>query len=628
MSEQFHNEPVDGFWKMSWQPVSSRPTELELLSDLHKNGWLPGLVRPYDFRPSTPDETQGNSPAGQTEDDAALDQAQAATVPDTMQIDTVREEPQTDTASVQTQVEATKETRATDAALVQRIERAIHHPANLGDVGRVKEVLHLGSVGQPLSQCETTGHLIKVLYDLVETHAHMCERKVLHRDVSWFNVMCKARHLIKKHPLTGEDTVLARPCIDGILGHPDPEPHVLLADLDHSIKLRSGTMPQLAEKTGTPMFIAMEMSKPEGMRFADQPLDRVRYSLAQAENYTEHFARAFPNGPGSFMANFDLVVAAEKARIAKKPNVYGAPPPPKTRHDWRHDAESIYWVFLWAFARARPLGSSPDDDFTDDLNSFCLAMFSHSIGGKTGEAQRGNYLTKLNACNSLFHPGLKELESLFNRIAMYLSIPWYLYCGDEAPTPLVERDHAHVAIRRIVLDFVLDPENANALVIALDTEVPRYTSALEGFTRETVMTTTKRALTSATGGSKRTGAGSHESTSSLKRKAAVVVQPPRKRKSSQLATEGDDVVDGNEKDETDGEEAATSNPPTGADAPPEDECTPEDESTDDCVMQYVAKEHQFATTPDALRLMFWKDRALWFSAGINPSKGPKTSSAA
>ena len=44
---------------MSSQAVSARASETELLSYLHKDGWLPGLVRPYEFDPTVLKKAQG-----------------------------------------------------------------------------------------------------------------------------------------------------------------------------------------------------------------------------------------------------------------------------------------------------------------------------------------------------------------------------------------------------------------------------------------------------------------------------------------------------------------------------------------------------------------------------------------
>ncbi|EJD52351.1 hypothetical protein AURDEDRAFT_180970 [Auricularia subglabra TFB-10046 SS5] len=553
MSGQVHHQPADEFRKMSWQTVSSPPTELKFLSDLHKDGWLLGLVRPSN---STPAQTQGDSPAGQTKDDMAADQTQADTIPDRMQVDAVQETVPTDAAPGATMPE---QTQAAHVASEERAEGTSYHCADLDEVGLVKEVLHLSSVGQPLGQCGTTGHLIKALYNFIEAHDHIYELDVLHRNIS---------------------------CGHAVY-------FVLLADWDHSIKVPEE--PQLSGTAGTSMFIAIEMSAPRPIRFKDHHVLRMKTFLAQVEtNHAVEFARAFPNGDGDFMGNFQRIMDAEGERMEASRN-FSSPPSLKTRHARRHDVESIYWVFTWAFARARPIDSSPGDDIIDELGAFCKAMLSHAIGGPLGEAERKKFLLPPGACDDLFHPDLRPLETLFNSIAAYLSIPWYRYCGETAIQPVMPENHAHIAVRRIILGFALDPENADALRIDLDTEVPRHSSALEDWNSGARMTTTKYTLPDALGnGSKRTRVGPGAQGSS--RKAVAAAQPAsyRKRKSSQMATERDDVnCDNDDECDTNAEDGAVGQPLTDADAPPKDECT------DGPAMQYVA-EHEFAITTNAL----------------------------
>ncbi|EJD41308.1 hypothetical protein AURDEDRAFT_186651 [Auricularia subglabra TFB-10046 SS5] len=410
--------------------------DLELLSELHQRGRVPGLVRPSELKPIEPDRTAE-------------------------------------------EMEAAAQTKLTAPE-----HRTIYHPSmNFDDdaksgLGRVKEeVLHLGSIGQPLSQCKTTGDLLRVMYDLIKVHDHVVELRILHRDLSWFNVMCNPKHLIKEHPLLKTDTSLSRPCINQILGEPDAEPCVLLADFDHAIKLDGSEAPQPDEKTGTPMFISVEVSTPKSMKYRPVGLAWIKTALLQAENDATAFNLAFPKGDGDFMRNFERVMQLEDERMAK--SNYTARPHP-TRHGSRHDAESNYWIFLWAFARARPLLAALDTN-KKDLNKFCNDMFSHGIGRDTGEAGRAPWLLHGEQIQDLFHPSLQVFEPLFIQMSNYLAIPWYLYCGGTDPDgnrmlEIMKPNHVHVAFRRIVLAFFLDPRHADALETALDAQAPRSTS--------------------------------------------------------------------------------------------------------------------------------------------------------
>ncbi|EJD52341.1 hypothetical protein AURDEDRAFT_111088 [Auricularia subglabra TFB-10046 SS5] len=116
---------------------------------------------------------------------------------------------------------------------------------------------------------------------------------------------------------------------------------------------------------------------------------------------------------------------------------------------------------------------------------------------------------------------------------------------------------------------------------------------------------------------------SHGSTSSLKRRAGSDALRPGKRKPSELATMGDDVDAEDEGDD------GSDDLPTEGDAPTDDcaqNAGPTGKSADEPPPEYVASQHEDSTSAAAARLMFWKDRSLWFGSGINPNPKPKTES--
>lgn len=106
----FLEKPPIGFLKISWQDSDGRFREGELLSQAHKDGWVPGLVRHRSYE---------------------RDEVRHAVI---QHVDVDR-----------------------------RPEAPDWHPMR-----RVKEVLHLASIGQPLSQCESLEHFLKVIYDGLE----------------------------------------------------------------------------------------------------------------------------------------------------------------------------------------------------------------------------------------------------------------------------------------------------------------------------------------------------------------------------------------------------------------------------------------------------------------------------
>lgn len=59
---------------------------------------------------------------------------------------------------------------------------------NLIDFEGVRYNVVLDTIGEPLSTCRSFGQFLRVVFDLIETHRRMVERRVLHRDPSWTNV--------------------------------------------------------------------------------------------------------------------------------------------------------------------------------------------------------------------------------------------------------------------------------------------------------------------------------------------------------------------------------------------------------------------------------------------------------
>lgn len=160
MQDFFLNREAQGFWKLSSQDAKSRWHEGDLLDYVHRKGWVPGVARH----------------------------------------ESVIRDPQ---------------------------DRAISG----GGMERVKESILLRSIGEPLSRCATPRELLYVLYDALEgtkrslpllridkhasAHAHMCDLGVLHRDISWNNVLCHPKHFSTQRDNDSREK--ARPCIKSIM---------------------------------------------------------------------------------------------------------------------------------------------------------------------------------------------------------------------------------------------------------------------------------------------------------------------------------------------------------------------------------------------------------------------------
>ncbi|EJD52420.1 hypothetical protein AURDEDRAFT_111131 [Auricularia subglabra TFB-10046 SS5] len=304
----------------------------------------------------------------------------------------------------------------------------------------------------------------------------MWEEGVLHRDVSWFNVLCKP-----KHYLCGDIPVKPRPCIRMILhcqetderqvetsSEVDLSPTVLLADLDHAVEkdaeLLANDTNHGRERTGTPMFISYELSDYSAPEYDGLTLARwailVRYLTAvdKHDRGAEVLRRAFPDDNGEFLSVFHQVKDLEACRTEL------ALLPKRPVHKPRHDAESIYWVLLWSLARAQPRNAPREPEATrlQNLTKFANCLLEHKVGD---ESARLEYIRSLGSLRNLLHADLAAYEDLLIAMASYLAIPWHIY-------PQVKDNHVHMAFRRMLLGFLLDNTPAT-LDRALNTEQPR-----------------------------------------------------------------------------------------------------------------------------------------------------------
>ncbi|KZV87656.1 hypothetical protein EXIGLDRAFT_773448 [Exidia glandulosa HHB12029] len=335
-------------------------------------------------------------------------------------------------------------------------------------IKREKEIIHLASLGDPLSRCTSALHLLKVIYDAIETHFRLYrDRRVLHRDLSWFNILCNPWHDPKTTPEGGKSVQEGVPCIEQILtGDVAKEPCALLVDLDHSAEYKCGERIATGARvrTGTPMFMACELSSSSRDAALDYPRSSIVHlesQLEAVENLGDVFRRAFPDDDGTFMKQFRLVLEAEEQRRKTNGKAFTNP---KTPHLPRHDVESVFWVLVWCFARACPVGAPFEDARNGEFSNWAHNMLKHTIGN---ESARWTLLGSAQILKTILHPDLASFSELLEDIAAYLIVPWDLYHD------IVDDDHVHIAIRRLLLAQIHALNNNPTLDVKLNTLQPR-----------------------------------------------------------------------------------------------------------------------------------------------------------
>ncbi|EJD52861.1 hypothetical protein AURDEDRAFT_181365 [Auricularia subglabra TFB-10046 SS5] len=551
LGTRFRTGETSGFVKFSWQDDARVWKERDLLDRLHGGGWLPGLVRPY---PSQLKDT---------------------------------------TLSIE-QLGVTDGTH------------------------RTFEMLHLGSIGEPLSQCKTPKEILMVAYDVLETSLNMIELDVIHRDLSWFNILRKPRH---DPNLSLEKPTLKRRCIASILGL-GHEPCALVADLDHSAVLseliaRDGATRK--EKTGTPMFRALEFSGKTPASYNDDHI-RFKYLVRAFKELEEPRHRktlmaAFPEDTLTFAAKFEAIVELEEDRRYAIRHGH-----PEERyivkdlpHAPRHDAESIYWVLLWALGRALPHGSpdelpskrdAPDDALLANFNDFCAAMLKEG-SSVPGSGNRQRYINPTLVSDDLLHPRLQYFErAVLDHMATYFSIPWALYEKKNQ----VDRDHAHTAMRRILLLTFLEAHNSD-LDIKLDTEKPRRCNT---FMHETTAKSVPATVLSNTGdASTGTRSPALPSAADSAAVAAIVAAlvPKRSLEDDDESRGGGDAGPSSSAlaAKTAKKRRNTGAKPSGGTGSKSTKATFKN--------RYTEEEHLDNRSANSLLLKIWKDRLLWFGSG-------------
>ncbi|KZV78035.1 hypothetical protein EXIGLDRAFT_80629 [Exidia glandulosa HHB12029] len=431
------------------------------------------------------------------------------------------------------------------------------------------------------------------------------------------------------------------------------------------------------------MFIAMALSDPRSLAHLKShglaELAGALRLLETTESGKRALEAAFPgtHSDGQFMAMFDRVVAAEANNKLKPGSVFGKKKPvatpatlpdPAPMHEPRHDAESLFWVTLWAFARAQPRDSPTSEGKASAFDAFCRDMLSHKIGE---EASRENYLLDGGLKPTILHPDFIALKELLDAMACYISVPWHLYAND--PYIQAHSDHMHTAFRRLILAFLLSDELPE-LDIELNTEQPRFTNAFEDVVRVSAVSSTDRAATGNIDSIAQVLADPQRVSQSQPAMAVPPVQAPASSEDSQPSARDlraekwasrHEVVaaggSGNGSSKKHARGTGTHQQPTSKKVRPEQswsdpaaeddlefeapseaddatlvdeqhqastnspkEVLPEDgeiaEQPVSTEQKYSAVDHASTTTAlrqsaNALRLKFWKDKSLWFGSG-------------
>ncbi|OCB84048.1 hypothetical protein A7U60_g8719 [Sanghuangporus baumii] len=170
------------------------------------------------------------------------------------------------------------------------------------------------------------------------------EKEVLHRDISWGNVLIRPEHApdvsidFPSQP-TNEPIPHTYRFISDIFSEEKRRVRVVLTDFDFASDLKDSSDSELKEATGTPMFMANDVLVPRESPFSFQsPKAQFLYTavMDSAMKYSDDSERAAWNAFYSHLTELEPIIPSYPER-----DIF--------RHGAVHDAESVFYLCLLFF---------------------------------------------------------------------------------------------------------------------------------------------------------------------------------------------------------------------------------------------------------------------------------------
>ncbi|KAJ3550514.1 hypothetical protein NM688_g5060 [Phlebia brevispora] len=342
---------------------------------------------------------------------------------------------------------------------------------------RTKMRFIFSSVGKKLDKVSSLKELLMVFFDLNEIHRALLHMGVLHRDISANNVLICPTHRFSK----GNIQLSSNPrLISDILRSETNDTTVdhstcLLIDFDNSANLFSSTkgakedVKVLAQRTGTPMYIARAVSagallpKQWHRKFYPMPelsgkareLYDEAWGAASYEEYCDRDGRCH----GSVVPDKDaLEVLFDK--LTTEPLC----------HRPRHDVESMFWTLFVTVLKAVPKSDLHDAQSGAFIRTWGI-FEQHAIGPLPSfvSDSRDSILRDLieegpRFLSSVLHPAFVKtpLPRVLVKLAHHIAPEYELLEG------IGKADHLHEAWRRLLLECLAEIDGSPGLDVELD----------------------------------------------------------------------------------------------------------------------------------------------------------------
>ncbi|KAL5480755.1 hypothetical protein ACEPAI_9695 [Sanghuangporus weigelae] len=359
---------------------------------------------------------------------------------------------------------------------------------------RTRRLLVLKTIGRPLCACESVLEFLEAMYDLLEVLRYLVQEKnVLHRDVSWSNVLIRPvefgfpRNYPKIIEKTSDNSNRhishTYRFVSDIFKEDEWKIRVALTDFGHATDLSSCGEDELRVKAGTRIFMADDVltprfrSMPTFTLFDEQFHDRIlgdhidKYASQEESHNWDDF----------YKHNISLLKWNIEPRWDKKALLQDS-----FRHGAVHDAESVFYICLLFFNRMWPLDERVRKSDIRDLQEARGKLFNVLVTrGFSLNSPRLQELPRMCFdAGERFDPFYRMLETIHS----YLEFPWY----NASSMGRGERYefHLHDFMQRLLLAEIRrlrkvgDPIHIeeNPLPVRIPSEVVEHLHAMSQFT--------------------------------------------------------------------------------------------------------------------------------------------------
>ncbi|KAF8656847.1 hypothetical protein AX16_002394 [Volvariella volvacea WC 439] len=330
------------------------------------------------------------------------------------------------------------------------------------DKHRTRSLLAMKTMGSPLGSCGSVLEFLETMFDLLEVLRFLVqEKEILHRDVSWMNVLItpkdcgtgEAPKILDTAPTQDKVTAGCVPhkyrFMSDVLDEPQRQVRTLLTDFDHAIDLSDGNKDDLKDATGTPMFMAHDVIKPRSL-FDMMPLpkkERLRICAALARRPAYYSDSAEQAAWDEFYQKDIQSLPWIADPDADDPFL------PPFQHGAMHDAESVFNLCLLFFNRFWPLNETVKESEMKGLMEDRGQVFQRLAKKRVTQVESRAYyrqeLPEHGFYNSNKFPSLFETPCTINS---YISIPWYNVEGTGRGQP--HEFHLHDFMQRLLLQEI------------------------------------------------------------------------------------------------------------------------------------------------------------------------------